>query len=177
MACLPTQMGSRNWMLRRLITDSIRNDPDWKGGDYTTQPKSARFASVFFGIATNGGNRGYYKIAATRAKADALLDSRMAAPFPADANDVLYQWDSSGDYNPAADLEKIRATVLAINAEDDERNPNELGLLQREMKRVANGQVMIIPASDATTGHGTTGSAKFYAKELGELLQKAPRLQ
>jgi homoserine O-acetyltransferase/O-succinyltransferase len=90
MACLPTEMSSRNWMLRRLITDSIRNDHDWKDGQYTQQPQSARFASVFFGIATSGGNQALYKAAPTREKADQLLDQRLAAPFPADANDVLY---------------------------------------------------------------------------------------
>jgi len=176
MACLPTEMSSRNWMLRRLITDSIRNDPDWKNGQYTEQPRSARFASVFFGIATSGGNQALYKAAPTRAKADQLLDQRMAAPFPADANDVLYQWDSSGDFNASPGLEKIRATVLAINAADDERNPAELGLLEREIKRVKNGRAMLIPASESTAGHGTTGNAKFYARELGELLQSAPHI-
>ena len=176
MACLPTEMSSRNWMLRRLITDSIRNDPDWKDGQYTQQPKSARFASVYFGIATNGGNQALYKAAPTREKADALLDARLAAPFPADANDVLYQWDSSRDYNPSPGLEKIKATVLAINAADDERNPPELGLLDREIKRVRSGRVLLIPASENTSGHGTTGNAKFYQRELAELLQSAPRL-
>jgi homoserine O-acetyltransferase len=176
MACLPTEMSSRNWMLRRLITDSIRNDPDWKDGQYTQQPRSARFASVFFGIATSGGNQALYKEAPTREKADQLLDQRLAAPFPADANDVLYQWDSSRDYNPSAGLEKIKATLLAINAADDERNPAELGLLDREIKRVKNGRALLIPASESTAGHGTTGMAKFYARELGELLQSAPRL-
>jgi homoserine O-acetyltransferase len=176
MACLPTEMSSRNWMLRRLITDSIRNDPEWKDGQYTQQPRSARFASVFFGVATSGGNRALYRAAPTREKADQLLDQRLAAPFTADANDVLYQWDSSGDYNPSPGLEKIKATVLAINAADDERNPAELGLLDREIKRVKNGRVLLIPASDNTAGHGTTGMAKFYQRELGELLQSAPRL-
>jgi homoserine O-acetyltransferase len=176
MACLPTEMSSRNWMLRRLITDSIRNDPDWKNGDYTTQPKSARFASVFFGVATSGGNRALYKAAPTREKADALLDARLNAPFPADANDVLYQWASSGDYNPAPLIDRITATVLAINAEDDERNPAELGLLEREMKRVPRGEVFIIPASDQTAGHGTTGSAHWYAARLAQLLRDAPRI-
>jgi homoserine O-acetyltransferase len=176
MACLPTEMSSRNWMLRRLITDSIRNDPDWKNGQYTQQPRSARFASVFFGIATNGGNQALYKAAPTREKADQLLDQRLAAPFPADTNDVLYQWDSSRDYNPSTGLEKITATVLAINAADDERNPAELGLLDREIKRVQNGRVLLIPGSDNTAGHGTTAMAKFYQRELGELLQSTPRL-
>ncbi len=176
MACLPTEMSSRNWMMRRLITDSIRNDPDWKDGQYTQQPKSAKFASVFFGIATSGGNQALYKAAPTRAKADALLDQRMAAPFTADANDVLYQWDSSRDFNPSPGLEKIKATVLAINAADDERNPVELGLLDREMKRVKNGRVLLIPASENTAGHGTTGNAKFYQRELGEAIRTAPRM-
>jgi len=90
---------------------------------------------------------------------------------------VLYQWDSSRDYNPSPGLEKIKATLLAINAADDERNPVELGLLDREIKRVRNGRVLLIPASDSTAGHGTTGSAKFYARELGELLRSAPRLE
>jgi len=176
MASLPSEMASRNWMMRRLITDSIRNDPEWMEGNYVKQPKSAQFASVFFGIATNGGDLGYAKSAPTREKADALLDARLKAPFPADANDVLYQWDSSRDFNPSAGLEKIRATLLAINAADDERNPPIVGTLDREIKRVKNGRVLLIPASNETTGHGTTGNAKFYKKELAELLQSAPRM-
>jgi homoserine O-acetyltransferase len=176
MACFPTEMSSRNWMLRRLITDSIRNDPDWKDGQYTQQPKSARVASVFFGVATSGGNQALYKAASTREKADQLLDQRLAAPFTADANDVLYQWDSSRDFNSAAGLENIKATVFAINAADDERNPPELGILDREMKRVRNGRVLLIPASESTAGHGTTANAKFYLRELGEVLQAAPKL-
>jgi homoserine O-acetyltransferase len=175
MASLPTEMASRNWMMRRLIVDSIRNDPEWMNGNYTKQPKSAQFASVFYGIATNGGNFGHFKAAPTREKADQLLDQRLAAPFGADANDVLYQWDSSRDYNPSAGLERIGATLLAINAADDERNPVELGILDREIKRVKNGRVYVIPAGEGTTGHGTTGNAKFYKAQLQELLQSAPR--
>jgi homoserine O-acetyltransferase len=123
----------------------------------------------------NGGNFGHYKNAPTREKADQVLDRRLAAPFTADANDVLYQWESSGDYNPLSGLERIQATVLAINAADDERNPLELGTLDREIKRVKNGRVLVIPASVETTGHGTTGNAKFYKQQLQELLQAAPR--
>jgi homoserine O-acetyltransferase len=175
MASQPTEMASRNWILRRLITDSIRNDPEWMGGNYTKQPKSAQFASVFFGFATSGGNQALYKAAPTREKADALLDARMKAPFRGDANDTLYQWDSSRDYNPSAGLERIQATLLAINAADDERNPPETGVLEREIKRIKNGRVLLIPSSPETAGHGTTGSAKWYKKELAELLQSAPR--
>ena len=175
MASLPTPMSSRNWMLRRLIIDSIRTDPEWMNGNYTKQPRSAQFASVFFGIATSGGTQALYKAAPTREKADAMLDQRLGAPFTADANDVLYQWDSSRDYDPSPGLERIRAVVLAINSADDERNPPELGLLDREIKRVKNGRVLLIPASDQTAGHGTTGQARFWKKELAELLQTAPR--
>jgi homoserine O-acetyltransferase len=175
MASLPAEMSSRNWMMRRLITDSIRNDPEWMGGNYTKQPKSAQFASVFYGVATNGGSQAYYKAAPTREKADQLLDQRLAAPFTADANDVLYQWDSSRDFNPSAGLERIQATLLAINSADDERNPPENGVLDREIKRVKNGRAMLIPASADTFGHGTTGRAVFWKKEVAELLQTAPR--
>jgi homoserine O-acetyltransferase len=175
MASQPTEMSSRNWMLRRLITDSIRNDPEWKGGDYTTQPKSAQFASVFYGIATNGGTLATQKAAPTRDAADKLLDSRLKGAFPADANDTLYQWDSSRDYNPSPGLERIQAALLVINAADDERNPPETGLMDAALKRVKNGRLHLIPASEDTAGHGTTGRAKFYSQALRELLQTAPK--
>jgi homoserine O-acetyltransferase len=175
MASLPTEMASRNWITRRLIVDSIRNDPDWKDGNYTSQPKSAQFASVFFGLATSGGNQALLKAAPTREKADALLDARLKAPWRGDANDVLYQWDSSRDYNPSAGLEKIQATLLAINSADDERNPPETGVLEREIKRVKNGRILLIPGSPDTAGHGTTASAKWWKKDLEELLRSAPR--
>ena len=175
MAATPGEMASRNWMTRRLIIDSIRNDPDWKNGEYTTQPRSAQFASVFFGIATSGGDQALYKQAPTRQKADELLDRRLKAPYTLDANDALYMWDSSRDYNPAPGLERIQATLLAINSADDERNPPHTGVMEREIKRVRNARVYLIPASEDTSGHGTTGQAKFWAAELGRLLQSAPR--
>ena len=177
MASQPTAMASRNWMMRRLIIDAIRKDPDWNGGNYTTQPKAVQVANVFYGIATSGGDWSYAKAAPTREKADAMLDQRLAAPFTADANDTLYQWDSSRDYNPSPHIDKITATLLAINAADDERNPLELGTLDREMKRVKNGRILVIPAGPDTRGHGTTGSAKWYKAQLADLLQSAPRVE
>ena len=164
MASLPAEMASRNWMMRRLIVDSIRRDP-----------KNAQFASVFYGIATNGGNWSYYKAAPTRAKADQFLDARLQAKFTADPDDVLYQWDSSRDYNPSAGLERIEATLLAINSADDERNPIEVGTLEREIKRVKHGRVLLIAGSESTLGHGTTGQARFWKEALAELLKTAPR--
>ncbi len=176
MASMPSEMSGRNWMMRRLITDSIRNDPAWMGGNYSTPPPSARFASVFFAIATNGGNLGTQRQTPTREKADQFLDERLKAPFTADANDVLYQWDSSRDYNPWAGLEKIKATVLAINAADDERNPPEFGVMEKALARIPNSRLLLIPASDQTSGHGTTGQAGWWKDQLGTLLQTAPRL-
>ncbi len=175
MASLPVEMSGRNWMMRRLIIDSIRSDPEWMNGNYTRQPRSAQLASVFYGIATAGGEQALYKAAPTREQADQLLNQRLNAPFRADANDLLYQWESSRDYNPAADLERIEATLLAINSADDERNPAVLGVLDREIKRVRNGRVLLIPASDQTAGHGTTGQAKFWKSDLAALLEGAPR--
>jgi homoserine O-acetyltransferase len=175
MASQPSAMSSRNWMMRRLITDSIRKDPDWNNGDYTTQPRSAQFASVFFGVATAGGTLAFQKLAPTREAADKLLDDRLAAPFPLDANDVLYQWASSGDYDPSPGLEGIQATVLAINSADDERNPTETGIMERELKRIKNARLYLIPASEDTRGHLTAGLAKFWKQQVQELLQTAPR--
>ena len=174
MASLPIEMSGRNWMMRRLLTDSIRNDPEWMNGNYTKQPRSLQFASVFFAVGTNGGNQGLYKAAPTREKADQLLNQRLSAPFPGDANDHLFQWESSRDYNPSPGLDRIQAVLLAINSADDERNPPELGVLDREIKRVKNGRVLLIPASEQTMGHGTTAQARFWKKELAELLQTAP---
>ena len=175
MASQPTEMSSRNWMMRRLIIDSIRNDPDWKNGDYTAQPKALRTANVFFGIATNGGTLAYQKMAPTRAAADKLLDARLAAPFAADANDFLYAWDSSRDYNPAARLDRIKAHVLAINSADDERNPPETGIMEQALNRIPNAVLYLIPASAETRGHGTTGMAKFYKDLLRQQLALTPK--
>jgi homoserine O-acetyltransferase len=175
MASQPTAMASRNWMMRRLIIDSIRNDPDWKDGNYTTQPRAFRTAAVFFGIATNGGTLALQKAAPTRAAADKLLDQRLAVPVKADANDYLYQWEASGDYDASPGLGRIKAALLAINAADDERNPPETGVMENALKQVRNGRLYLIPASEGTRGHGTTGMAKFYKQPLLELLQTAPK--
>ncbi len=176
LAALPTPMAGRNWMLRRLVTDSIRNDPDWQGGHYTQQPRSLQFASVFYGIATNGGHLGLHQLAPTRAAADALLEQRLKAAFAGDANDHLYQWEASRDYDPTADLERITARVLAINSADDERNPPELQLLEAALARIPHAQALLIPTAADTTGHATALQARFYRDRLADLLATAPRL-
>ena len=154
---------------------AIMLDPAWKNGDYTTQPRAFRTANAFFGIATNGGTLAYQKLAPSREKADKLLNERLAAPFNADANDFLYQWDSSRDYDASPGLEKIQAALLAINAADDERNPPETGLMTQALKRVKNGKLYLIPASEDTRGHGTTGMAKFWKAQLQQFMDATAR--
>jgi homoserine O-acetyltransferase len=177
MASLPSAMSGRNWMLRRMLTESIRKDPLWMGGNYKEPPPSWQFASVFYSTATSGGNQGLQKIAPSSDKGDALLKQRLTAPMPGDANDHLFQWESSKDYDPSAGLEKIKASVLVINSADDERNPPELGVLEKALARIKTAKALIIPGSPDTFGHGTTGNARFWKKEVGELLQSAPRLK
>jgi homoserine O-acetyltransferase len=176
MASQPTAMASRNWMLRRMMVEAIRSDPDYHDGNYTTQPRYLKIASVFFAIATAGGTQHYQKIAPTRELADREVDARLATAMSADANDFIWAWSSSADYDPAPDLEKIEARVLAINAADDERNPPETGVTERALKRVKNAKLFVIPASPETTGHSTTGStATLYRQELEQLLATAPK--
>jgi homoserine O-acetyltransferase len=175
MASQPSEMASRNWMLRRLMIETVRSDPEYSGGNYTAQPRSMKMASVFYAIATNGGTLALQKVAPTREAADKIVETRLAAPFKADANDFVYQWDSSRDYNAAPGLERIKAALLAINAADDERNPPETGLMERELKRVNGGRLYLIPASEDTRGHATTGMARFWKQQLHDFLQAAPK--
>ena len=168
-------MAARNWMLRRMMLETIRNDPDYNGGNYTAQPRMMKYAVAAYGIATAGGTLGYQALAPTADKADRMVDDRLATPITADANDFIYQWQASRDYNPSAGLERIEAMVLAINAADDERNPPETGVTLAAMKRVKNGKLYLIPASPETRGHATTANAAFYKQPLQELLQTAPQ--
>lgn len=175
MASQPTPMGSRNWMLRRMMIETIRNDPSYNSGEYTTQPAIFKFAAISYGIATAGGTLRYEHIAPTREKADQFLNARLAAPFGADANDWIWQWSSSADYDAMPEIEKIQASVLAINSADDERNPPETGLMQKAIEKVKNGKLYVVPANEETTGHLTTSNAKYYKRELEDLLDTAPR--
>jgi homoserine O-acetyltransferase/O-succinyltransferase len=178
MASQPTEMSSRNWMMRRLMIETIKADPDYQDGNYTVQPKMLRIANVFYGTGTNGGDLAYQKQAPTRDAADKLVTARLAALAPADANDFIWQWASSGDYNPAAKLGAIKAHLLAINSADDERNPVATGLMVEAMKQVKNGKLYLIPGSPDTAGHGTTGGmAKLYAEPLREFLAAVPKTQ
>lgn len=170
MASMPVEVAGRNWMTRRMLIDIIKLDPAWNNGNYTQQPRSLKLAQVYFGLATSGGNMGLHQVAPTLDKADQWADRLLAGPSSSDANDIIYQFDSSRGYNPAPHLEKIQARLLAINSADDERNPPELGIMERELKRVQHGRLYLIPASPDTRGHGTTGQAKWWKQGLQEFL-------
>lgn len=173
MASLPIPMSGRNWMTRRMIIDVITSDPAWQGGNYTEQPQSARIINAFFGLATNGGTKRLQSLAPTNELANQYVDKKVAAPFSQDANDTIYQWASSADYNPA-NLEAILASVFVINAEDDERNSPALGVMEAAMKRIKNGRYYLIPASEKTSGHGTTKQAKWYKDQLADFIASVP---
>jgi homoserine O-acetyltransferase len=158
-------------MLRRMVIDLVHSDPAWNGGNYTEQPRSLQLAQVYFGVATSGGTQAIHAAAPTREQADRILDQRLAQKSNADANDVLYQMDASREYNPAPQLESIRARLLAVNSADDERNPAELGIMEREIKRVPHGRYVLIPASSETRGHGTVAAAKLWKQDLEDLLK------
>ena len=170
MASMPVEVAGRNWMTRRMLMDIIKLDPAWNNGNYTQQPRGLKLAQVYFGLATSFGNQGLHQIAPTLDKADQFTNQQLAAPGSSDANDIIYQFDASRGYNPAPQLEKIQARLLAINSADDERNPPELGIMEREMKRVKHGRLYLIPASPDTRGHGTTGQAKWWKQALQEFL-------
>lgn len=178
LAALPTEVAGRNWIMRRMIIDAVRHDPEWRNGDYTEQPRAFRQASVFYGLATSGGSQALHLAAPTRAAADRLLDARLAAPFVGDANDHLFQWEAARHYDASPDLEKVTAMLLAINSADDERNPPELGLLEREIARVPQGRMLLLPGDGGEhgpgLGHATLTQAARWAGPLRALLDAAP---
>jgi homoserine O-acetyltransferase/O-succinyltransferase len=172
MACMPVEVAGRNWLTRRMLIEVIKLDPEWNGGNYTAQPRSLKVAQVYFGIATAGGNQGLHQIAPTTQKADQYASQLLAAPSSGDANDIIYQFEASRGYNPAPKLELVTANLLAINAADDERNPPEFGIMERELNRVKNGSLYLIPASPDTRGHLTTGQAKWWKQQLQTFLTR-----
>ena len=172
LASLPTQISGRNRAWRRVIIDAIRKDPDWHDGDYTAQPPSLRTgAEMLWFMSSNPVLR--QKEAPTLAKTDEVLDKFVDQIVKTDdANDVLYAVEASHDYDPGPNLEKIRAPLLAINSADDLINPPELGILEREIKRVPKGRAVIIPLSDKTRGHGSHTVAALWKDQLLSLLKE-----
>lgn len=171
LASLPGPISGRNRVWRRMIIDAIRNDLEWRGGDYVKQPQSLKTASeILFFMSSNPVVR--QQEMPSVEKADAVLNDYVSAYVKtADANDVLYAVEASRDYDPAPSLEKIQAPLLALNSADDLINPPELGILERGIKRVPKGKAIVLPLSDKTRGHGTHTLAALWKNELEKLLR------
>jgi homoserine O-acetyltransferase/O-succinyltransferase len=172
MVCLPVEVSGRNRMLRRIITDAVRRDPAWNGGEYAAPPPGLRTALQLV-LISGASARELSQLGPTTIAADRFLEDFARRRLPqTDANDFLYAWESSTDYDPSAQLPQIRARVLAINFEDDERNPPELGIMEREIARVPHGRYVLIPASDSTHGHRSFYQVSLWKQHLIELLAK-----
>jgi homoserine O-acetyltransferase len=172
LASLPTQISGRNRAWRRLIIDSIRSDPDWQEGNYKTPARGLRVALEMGWLMSNNPLQ-RFKEAPTLAQADETLDRYVDARMKdTDANDYLYAFEASRDYDPGPGLEKIEAPLLAINFADDLINPPEMGVLEREIKRVKHGRAMVIPMSERTRGHGTHTLAAVWKDQLAKFLKK-----
>ncbi len=166
LASLPTQISGRNRLWRNMATDAIRTDPEWKEGEYTTQPRGLRFAAQMLQIMSSSPVV-RQRQGPTSKEADAFFAKELAGLLKRlDANDTLYAVESSRDYDPGPGLDKIRAPLLAINFADDLINPPELGILEREIKRVKKGRAIVVPASKETVGHGTHTRAAVWKERL-----------
>ena len=173
LASLPAQIAGRNRVWRRMVIDAVRNDPEWRGGDYTTQPQSLRTAAeMLWFMSSNPVIR--QQDSPTLGKTDETIDAFVANYFQtSDANDVLYAVEASHDYDPAPGLEKIRAPLVAVNSADDLVNPPELAIIESGIKRVPNGRFVLIPFSSTTRGHGSHTIALLWKDQLEDLLKKS----
>ena len=172
LASVPTQIAGRNRMMRRFITQSIRTDPEWRGGDYTAQPRGL-FGALEMLFMMTSSPRFLQKIAPTRDSADAYIDSWVRSRLrTTEANDFLFQFEASSDYDPSPGLEKIRAPVLAINSADDLVNPPELELMERLIARVPRGRYLLLPITDETRGHGTHSLPAIWKPYLADFLAR-----
>ncbi|HWD00062.1 MAG TPA: alpha/beta fold hydrolase [Candidatus Sulfopaludibacter sp.] len=175
LASAPVEIAGRNRMFRAMIIQAIRSDPDWKNGEYTAPPANGLIAAQYALWMMTSSALQLHKANPTHEKSDAAVASLRQRAVRSDANDMLYQFECSTDYNPSPDLEKIKAPLYAINSADDEVNPPELGILEREIKRVKNGRYILIPTSDETRGHGTHSRPAVWQNYLIELLKQTER--
>jgi homoserine O-acetyltransferase len=175
LASLPTQIAGRNRAWRRVVIDAIRHDPEWKNGEYTTQPQSLRTAAQMLWLVSSNPVR-RQREAPTVADADRVLDAYVANYMKTgDANNILYALEASRDYDPGPGLEKITAPLVALNTADDIINPPELQILEREIMRVSKGRAIVLPLSDRTAGHGTHTLAAVWKEHLVALLAESER--
>jgi homoserine O-acetyltransferase len=169
LASAPVQIAGRNRLLRDMIMDAIRSDPDYKNGDYDHPIHGLRGAQYGLTMMTSSPLQ-MQKQFPTRDQADEGFQKLMETAMTKDANDTVYQFASSTDYNPEPELGKIKARLIAVNSADDVVNPPELGILERDIKLVKNGRYILIPTSDETRGHGTHSIAKLWKQYVVELL-------
>jgi homoserine O-acetyltransferase len=170
LASNPVPIAGRNRVYRKIIIDSIRNDPEWKNGEYKTQPRGL-LTALYMSLLSGSSPLQWQKQYPTGAAADRFLDQQVqSALASADANDTLYRYDASRDYDPSATLESIKAPLLAVNSADDFINPPELGIMEHEIARVKRGRFVLIPVSDQTRGHGTHSIPVVWQRYLAELL-------
>ncbi|MCB9149257.1 MAG: alpha/beta fold hydrolase [Caldilineaceae bacterium] len=170
LASLPVQIGGRNRMIRRMILDAIRNDPAWQDGEYAAQPPGLINAIHMLLIMVSSPLQ-WQRQAPTRDGADEFLHEMIdqySQQF--DANDMLYYFDAARDYNPQPHLEQIVAPLVAINSADDQVNPPELGILEREITRLRRGRAIVLPITEQTRGHGTHSHPLLWQAYLAELL-------
>jgi homoserine O-acetyltransferase len=176
LACLPVEIAGRNRMWRKLAMDAIVSDPAWRGGNYTAQPmaglRTAASMLMLVGQAPIVAQKTY----STRDAADAFVSEQIDRQLATlDANDLLYQLDASRNYNPEPQLESIRAPVMWVNSADDFINPPELAIAERMAKRIPNGRLVLIPASENTRGHGSHTWAVLWQEQLKQLLNETER--
>ena len=173
LASAPTQIAGRNRVMRTMITDSITHDPAWKNGDYTEQPHAGMVGAVNLLMMMTSSPIGWHKSGATRDAADAWYEAQVKSRVAAnDANDMLYQFNASRDYDPSPGLEQITAHLLAINSADDVVNPPELGIMEKLMPRVKHGRYVLLPTTELTRGHGTHSLPAIWGKHLAEFLNE-----
>lgn len=176
LASLPIEISGRNRFFRRMILDPIRNDPDWQNGEYKTQPVRGLTTAIYTLMMMGSAPLQMQKQAPSKDAADKLFDAQVKQRLATtDANDLLYQVDASHDYNPQPDLEKINAPLLAINSADDAVNPPELGIVEKEIKRVKNGRFILLPITDETRGHGTHTLPAIWGNYLEEFLKQTEK--
>ena len=176
LACLPVEIAGRNRVWRKMVMDAIRNDPEWKGGEYSSEPQQALRTALDLLLVAGSAPLYMQKTLPTRDAADQYLDDYFKARSAGlDANDLLYQVNASRNYNPSPQLEKITAPVTYINSADDFINPPELGIAERESKKVKNGRFVLLEISEETRGHGTHTRAAVWKQYLADLLGKTAR--
>jgi homoserine O-acetyltransferase len=176
LASAPVEIAGRNRMFRAMIMQAIRNDPDWNNGEYTKPPANGLIAAQYSLWMMTTSSLQLHKTNSTHEKADDAVAALRQRAVRTDANDMLYYYDASTDYNPSPHLEQIKAPLYAINSADDVVNPPELGILEREIKRVAHGRYILIPTSDETRGHGTHSRPVVWKQYLIELLKESDHL-